>query len=172
MFSTKVNMPEVLLHGSCVEQIFSSCEGRSHKGGCRPGSREIQYDDEDNFKTVSFSKVYLAGSSLADITSKAESSFLANMTSGGASQSVTRQTFPGMGESWTGGRVEGGSWLWEGGAAWTADLAPPPTPGHCLLLGLGGGWGGAPCQQQRGALCELQPDLQLPAELVTGEILL
>ena len=84
--------------------------------------------------------------------------------------------FPGMGESWTGGRVEGegerGSWLWEGGAAWTADLAPPPTPGHCLLLGLGGGWGGAPCQQQRGALCELQPNLQLPEELVTGETLL
>ena len=44
-------------------------------------------------KTLSFSKVYLAGSSLADITSKAESSFLANMTSGGASQSVIRQTF-------------------------------------------------------------------------------
>ena len=77
-----------------------------------------------------------------------------------------------MGESWTGGRVEGGSWLWEGGATWTADLAPPPTDGHCLLLGLGGGWGGAPCQQQRGALCELQPDLQLPEQLVTGEALL
>ena len=86
-----MNMPEVVLHDSCVEQIFSSCEGRSHKGGCRPGSRGTQYDDED--KTLSFSKVYLAGSSLADITSKAESSFLANMTSGGASQSVIRQTF-------------------------------------------------------------------------------
>ena len=80
--------------------------------------------------------------------------------------------FSGMGESWTGGRVEGGSWRWEGGAPWTADLAPPPTDGHCLLLGLGGGWGGAPCQQQRGALCELQPDLQLPEQLVTGENLL
>lgn len=97
------------------------------------------------------------GSSLADITSKAESSFLANMTSG-------------LGESWTGGRVEGGAWSWDGGAEWTADLAPPPHPGHCLLLGLGGGWGGAPCHQERGALCEMQPGLELPEELVTGPL--
>ena len=74
-----------------------------------------------------------------------------------------------MGESWTGGRVEGGSWLWEGGAAWTADRPPPPIPGNCLLIGLGGGWGKAPCEQERGALCEMQPEIQLPEELVTGE---
>ena len=33
--------------------------------------------------------------------------------------------------------MEGGAWSWDGGAEWTADLAPPPHPGHCLLLGLG-----------------------------------
>ena len=32
----------------------------------------------------------------------------------------------------------------------------------------GGGWGGAPCHQERGALCEMQPGLELPEELVTG----
>ena len=123
-------------------------------------------------KVMMFFKRYVAGSTLADITSKDESEFLANMTSGGSVLDMffhIRISFPGMGESWTGGRVEGGSWLWEGGAAWTADRPPPPIPGNCLLIGLGGGWGKAPCEQERGALCEMQPEIQLPEELVTGE---
>ena len=44
----------MVLNGISVGQIFDSCEGRSHKGGCPPGSREIQFDEEDNFKSESF----------------------------------------------------------------------------------------------------------------------